>query len=103
MRRWPVGLVAAASLVASAGCAPFIGPSSSDPPCNAADGVNVYVDQGARAGCQLQVGQRFVVKMPRSQGTDDSLRIVCLNVWRGREFIINYGALDYCVFLKRFQ
>jgi hypothetical protein len=100
-RRLRTAAGAACLVPALVSCAAFSGPSPSDPLCDPADGVNVYVDQGARATCQLRVGQRFVVQMPRSQGSDDALRTVCLTVWHGESFVINFGKLDYCVLHKR--
>ena len=89
------------ALLAVAGCAgPFVPADGSAPLCPAGD-TNIYVAQGAKAPCRLRVGQRYVIKMPKSQGTDAALRTVCLEIWGGTSFVVNSGPLDYCVMPKR--
>ena len=92
-----VALALALALVLAA-CGPLAAPSPTAPLCP--DESN-YVDQGTAPHCRLQVGQRYIVQMPRSQGSDDALRTICLSVWHGTEFVVNFGALDYCVLPRR--
>ena len=63
----------AAALIVLAACGPLPAPSPTAPLCP--DESN-YVDQGTAPHCRLQVGQRYIVQVPRSQGSDDALRTI---------------------------
>lgn len=90
----------AAVVIVLAGCAGFIQAPASAPLCPAGD-TNVYIDQGSVARCRVRYYQRYVVKMPRTQGSDAALSTVCLQSWGAASVVTNNsGPYVFCVYQK---